>query len=452
MIPLDNSQCVILVPVGGSIVPECEDALRELERRGYEVRRIRGFSQVDVARNQIASDALRDGFEELFWVDSDIVFNPDDVDRLRATREPFICAIYPKKGPREFACNYLAGTEALLFGQGGGIRELLYVGFGFNLTHRSVYERVQRECGLPVCNERFREALVPFFMPMVMTDEFGPWYLGEDYAFCERVRQCGFKILVDTTIRLWHIGNYKYSWEDAGQRMERYGTYNFSTSIDWKRHQTPRLATALHNSPGPGWDKLRAEFPWPRERPPVIPNAHHGWMHDSVKHLLARELTSEKNLVLELGAWLGLSTRYILEQAPHVSVISVDHWNGSPEHVHDPKYSRLLPHLFETFQANCWAYRERLLALRKETIQGIQTVADAGLQPDLVYLDADHSYEAVLNDLQAIRAAFPKATIVGDDWDWEGVQKAAIEFATQNQFRLITHGVAWKIDDREILR
>jgi GT2 family glycosyltransferase len=45
---------------------------------------------------------------------------------------------------------------------------------------------------------------------MVHMSETGPWYLAEDYAFCERARQCGFKIMADTTIRLWHIGEYAY--------------------------------------------------------------------------------------------------------------------------------------------------------------------------------------------------------------------------------------------------
>src|SRR5262245_28277039 len=59
----DPRRCVVLVPYLEAIHPECEGALRELERRGYTVRRVGGYSQIDVARNQMASDALRDGFE-----------------------------------------------------------------------------------------------------------------------------------------------------------------------------------------------------------------------------------------------------------------------------------------------------------------------------------------------------------------------------------------------------
>ena len=28
--------------------------------------------------------------------------------------------------------------------------------------------------------------------------------------------------MADTTIRLWHIGNYEYGWEDAGREVNRF--------------------------------------------------------------------------------------------------------------------------------------------------------------------------------------------------------------------------------------
>ena len=66
-----SRRCVILVPVGSAIDSGCEDALRELERRGYAVWRVRGYSAIDAARNQMASDALAQCFDELMWIDSD---------------------------------------------------------------------------------------------------------------------------------------------------------------------------------------------------------------------------------------------------------------------------------------------------------------------------------------------------------------------------------------------
>ena len=61
-------RCVVLVPCQGRIVSQCQSALLELERRGYVVRRVEGYSAIDQARNQIASDALADGFQETLWI------------------------------------------------------------------------------------------------------------------------------------------------------------------------------------------------------------------------------------------------------------------------------------------------------------------------------------------------------------------------------------------------
>ena len=142
---------MILVPVGTHIEPACEDSLRALERRGYEVRRVRGYSAIDQGRCQMATDALHDGFEETLWIDSDIGFQPSDVERLRQNELPLCSAIYPKKGKRELASHALPGTEQLTFGKAGGLTEILYAATGFLHVRREVYETIRTKLKLPTC-------------------------------------------------------------------------------------------------------------------------------------------------------------------------------------------------------------------------------------------------------------------------------------------------------------
>jgi hypothetical protein len=78
---------------------------------------------------------------------------------------------------------------------------------------------------LPICDKQWRKPTVPYFMPMVIETERGPWYLGDDFAFSHRAREAGFKIFADTTIRLGHIGRHAYSWEDAGGSNQRFASY-----------------------------------------------------------------------------------------------------------------------------------------------------------------------------------------------------------------------------------
>lgn len=223
----DPARCVVLTPVGAWIEPDCDEALRVLEARGYPVRRVRGYSQIDHARNVLATTALDEGFEETMWIDADIAFRPEAVDRLRSHGLPLTSAVYPQKGKRILASRLLPGTKKLRFGRRGGLVEIQYAATGFLHVRREVYRNLERQLQLPRCNQRFGEATIPFFQPLIVPNAEGHWYLAEDYAFCERARRCGYQIWADTTIRLRHIGKYAYSWEDAGCDLERYPDYTF---------------------------------------------------------------------------------------------------------------------------------------------------------------------------------------------------------------------------------
>jgi hypothetical protein len=219
---LQRNSCIVLVPVGGMIEPGCEMALGELERRGYTVRRAFGYSAIDFGRSVLATEALAEGFKELMWIDSDINFHPDSVDKLRQQNLPIVCGIYPKKTGESFACDFLRTTEAykVEFGPNGGLCEINYAGFGFVMTRRQVYETIANQWKLPECNRRFGKPVVPYFLPMLVPDEKEFWYLSEDYAFCERAKRCGYKIMADSSIMLHHVGNYGFSWQDVKFREQ----------------------------------------------------------------------------------------------------------------------------------------------------------------------------------------------------------------------------------------
>jgi hypothetical protein len=73
----------------------------------------------------------------------------------------------------------------------------------------------------------------------------------EDWAYCDRARCCGYRIMADTTIRVWHLGTYAYGWEDAGIELPRHQTLDLrldcGAAIDARRSTIPseRVAVAL---------------------------------------------------------------------------------------------------------------------------------------------------------------------------------------------------------------
>jgi hypothetical protein len=220
-------RCVVLVPVGAHIEPSCEASLHELELRGYTVWRVRGYSAIDQGRNQLATDALAAGFQETMWIDSDVSFNPDDVDKLRSHNLPITCGICVKKGKRELAIHVLEGTELLVFGPKGGLTEIRYAGTGFLHVRASVYHTIREQLKLPICNLAWSHPMLPFFQPMIKEEPWGSWYLAEDFAFSERARRCGYRVIADKSFRLGHIGSYTYTWEDAGSDALRYANYTY---------------------------------------------------------------------------------------------------------------------------------------------------------------------------------------------------------------------------------
>ena len=226
---LNRSRCIVLVPVYDSVERACEQSLQQLEERGYKVRRVWGGAAIDVTRNRMATQALDDGYEELMWIDSDVGFPVDAVDQLRDHDLPIVAGVYPKKAQSALAFH-ATGLSAIRFGEdAGGLVEIGFASAGFLFTRRAVYEDVQRICELPMCNQTFDDRLVPYFMPQVIhdpPDRF--WYLAEDFSFSYRARKAGYKVFVDTTFRLWHIGKYAYSWEDSCGDRQRFAQFTMT--------------------------------------------------------------------------------------------------------------------------------------------------------------------------------------------------------------------------------
>jgi hypothetical protein len=198
---------VILVPVAHSIEPVVDEALRKLESFGYTVRRKYGFSAIDQGRCVMAQEALDDGFEHIVWIDADVAFWPYDVEKLIKSNLQFVSAPYSVKGWPALTTEFF--DEKVILGEKGGLYEIKYAATGFMYTHRSVYAAI-------VKNEKMKRVKIwggqyevyPYFFPILHNDE----YLGEDFAFCHRIRNAGIKLYCNTTIKLAHIGKYSYSF------------------------------------------------------------------------------------------------------------------------------------------------------------------------------------------------------------------------------------------------
>jgi hypothetical protein len=206
---------IAICPYHSYIEPACERGLGALEARGWTVWRRPGSAAIDRERSRLATAALEAGYDALLWVDSDQDFDADAAERLDELGVPFVSALIARRGVRDFACVFNAETERIAVGAAGGVVPVRYVGAGFALVRRAAFEAVKAHFTLPTLVDP-AGAIVPYYLPMV-TEVSGKTlgYLGEDFAFCERLRRAGVQVLVDTRLRIGHIGHYTYQWEDV---------------------------------------------------------------------------------------------------------------------------------------------------------------------------------------------------------------------------------------------
>lgn len=193
-----------------------------------------------------------------------------------------------------------------------------------------------------------------------------------------------------------------------------------------------------------GLVELRKRFLFP-SKPPPVPRSDHGWFGDANREVLRAIIKPKFKVIVELGSWLGLSTRFLAKTAPKAAVIAIDHWLGSAACHEDDEWRKFIPTLYETFLASSWNYRSQIVPMRMNTIPGLELVHSLGIKPDLVYIDADHEYASVRADLEKTLSLFPKARVAGDDLWHDGVHRALDEVARERRLEILNYECCWWI-------
>lgn len=205
---------ILAIPYFGGIDHEHLACVKELTDAGVQLIKLHGCPYVDHARSFIASQFLdRTDAEVLMWIDHDIIFNAHEVepmvDRLLASDYAVLGGAYSVKQPHGMIVGAMKdATEAVFYEP--GIHEAVGLGMGFTAVKRTALEKLTET--LPKVNcPTFREKCWPFYHHIVDDVQ----YLGEDFSFCQRVRDAGMKVGMDVQPRVWHKGTYVYSLEDC---------------------------------------------------------------------------------------------------------------------------------------------------------------------------------------------------------------------------------------------
>ena len=182
--------------------------------------------------------------------------------------------------------------------------------------------------------------------------------------------------------------------------------------------------------------RLCREHAFPPRRPNAKPNLH-GWLGDGNQLLLKKFIRKETKLIFEFGTWLGKSAMFMLNQQADnpefQKVVCVDTWEGDWSIKQTDKYKEHLANLYDTFIVNMWEVRDRVVPVRMDGRKAMKYLHSLGLNPDLIYLDMDHSYESAKGDLECLMKYFPDTLILGDDvLYWKGVATAVKEIVKEH--------------------
>ena len=183
-----------------------------------EFKIIEGDALIDRSRARMATAFLKSDAESLIFLDDDVVYDPLDIRRLLFAQKKYdldivggAYAIKDDQNPN-FAIRTLGNGE-FVFGSKGSIQEVRYISSGCMAIKKRVFERMVTEGMVHLCHSE-SQAFYPFFIPMEQETTNGWINLSEDWAFTERARRLGFKVWIDSTIKLGHIGRKTYDWDD----------------------------------------------------------------------------------------------------------------------------------------------------------------------------------------------------------------------------------------------
>lgn len=239
------------------------------------------------------------------------------------------------------------------------------VGLGCTAVHRSVFEQWTGE--------------MPWFKSQASWNEEAQrvGYLGHDIHFCMQAAAQGFDIWLDTRKSAGHVGEFVSDEE----------TYT---------------ATAMHMASKGGFT-----IPTPADLPEGIPTATSQEERDELVRL------AKDKVVLEIGSRYGASTIGMAQVAR--VVYALDWHRGDVWHGGEAGGESL--GLFWGYISK-YGLKDKVVPLVGRTDQVLPLLASESF--DLIFIDGDHSYEAVRSDLlRSLGLLRPGGVLVLHDYDRE---------------------------------
>lgn len=173
-----------------------------------------------------------------------------------------------------------------------------------------------------------------------------------------------------------------------------------------------------------------------------------GWMSSEELEWLART-SRDARVTIEVGSWKGRSTK-AMALATLGRIYAVDHWRGSSNPAdatsievaargHDAIFAEFCENLKDEIASG------RVIPVRMENREAARSLPLPSQGADFVFIDSDHGYERVREDILSFRPFVrPEGILSGHDFSpgWPGVVQAVAELAPGYS---IAVGSIWKV-------
>lgn len=245
----------VALPVYGGLDPLFSQCLARLIKDPPVAMALRmqpGDSLVSRSRNTLTADFLESDCTDLVFIDTDLVFSNEQLERLCGHDAEVVGGFYPKKqpGPVAWVCN---GCLTPTTPGADGLQEVRYMGTGFLRVRRGVFERMM--AAYPELQyTRDERGRVEWDFWSVGVYEYADGlrrYLSEDWFFCQRWLDLGGKVYGDTRLILRHVGQAVYPLPDQEEQIRKEAKDFFAAALVTQPPESAAAGAGPVNAPRP---------------------------------------------------------------------------------------------------------------------------------------------------------------------------------------------------------
>ena len=196
---MPDKRYLIAMPCMDSIATPTVHALVSMRKVGAFKHTFLANTLIYDARNILAAEAIDTGADRILFIDSDMYFEPDMMERMADDLDngaDFVCGIFFKRKPPILPCIYKA-LEA-------------------KPRNIEVYTDYPKDTMFTVAGCGFGAVMINVDVIKAVAGAFGKPFspvgaLGEDLSFCYNARQLGYELWCDSRIKIGHVGQFIFT-------------------------------------------------------------------------------------------------------------------------------------------------------------------------------------------------------------------------------------------------